>query len=126
MIDHLGINTTEFAKSKVFYDAVFAALGGSLMMTVPAEFAGGKQLIGYGRDRPVFWVQESLTALGQHIALTARSRAEVAAFHAAALDAGGTDNGLPGLRPHYSDTYFAAFVYDPEGNNVEAVTHAAT
>ena len=124
MIDHLGINTTDFARSKEFYDAVFAALGGSLLMTVPAEFTGGKQLVGYGRDRPVFWVQESDTALGQHIALTARSRTEVEAFHAAALHSGGRDNGGPGLRPHYQADYYAAFAFDPDGNNIEAVTHA--
>jgi hypothetical protein len=63
MIDHMGINTADFPKSKAFYDAVFAALGGTLMMTVPAEYTGGKGVIGYGRDHPVFWVTEAQTIL---------------------------------------------------------------
>jgi catechol 2,3-dioxygenase-like lactoylglutathione lyase family enzyme len=125
MIDHLGINTADFPKSKAFYDAVFAALGGSLIMTVPTEYTDGKGVIGYGRDRPVFWVTEADKQSVQHVAFTARTRAEVQAFHAAALTAGGTDNGPPGLRPEYQATYYAAFVTDPDGNNIEAVTHAA-
>ena len=125
MIDHLGINTGDFARSKAFYDAVFTALGGTLMMTVPPEYTGGMGVIGYGRDHPVFWVHENARQSVQHVAFTARSRAEVQAFHDAALAAGGRDNGAPGLRPEYRATYFAAFVLDPDGNNIEAVTHAA-
>ena len=125
MIDHLGINTADFSKSKVFYDAVFVALGGSLMMTVPTEYTGGKGVIGYGRDHPVFWVTEADKSASQHVAFVARTRAEVQAFYDAALAAGGTDNGAPGLRPEYRATYYAAFVHDPDGNNIEAVTHAA-
>jgi catechol 2,3-dioxygenase-like lactoylglutathione lyase family enzyme len=124
MIDHMGINTADFPKSKAFYDAVFAALGGSLMMTVPAEYTGGKGVIGYGRDHPVFWVTEADKQSSQHVAFTARTRAEVHTFYAAALATGGRDNGGPGLRPEYRPTYYAAFVLDPDGNNIEAVTHA--
>jgi catechol 2,3-dioxygenase-like lactoylglutathione lyase family enzyme len=124
MIDHMGINTADFPKSKAFYDAVFAALGGSLMMTVPAEYTGGKGVIGYGRDHPVFWVTEADKQSSQHVAFTARTRAEVHAFYTAALATGGKDNGGPGLRPEYRPTYYAAFVLDPDGNNIEAVTHA--
>jgi catechol 2,3-dioxygenase-like lactoylglutathione lyase family enzyme len=124
MIDHMGINTADFQASKAFYDAVFAALGGSLMMTVPPEYTGGKGVIGYGRDHPVFWVTEADRMSTQHVAFTARSRDEVQAFYDAALATGGTDNGPPGLRPEYRATYYAAFVLDPNGNNIEAVTHA--
>jgi catechol 2,3-dioxygenase-like lactoylglutathione lyase family enzyme len=124
MIDHMGINTADFRASKAFYDAVFAALGGSLMMTVPPEYTGGKGVIGYGRDHPVFWVTEADRMSTQHVAFTARSRDEVQAFYDAALATGGTDNGPPGLRPEYRATYYAAFVLDPNGNNIEAVTHA--
>jgi predicted lactoylglutathione lyase len=74
----------------------------------------------------VFWLQASNDEprTHQHVAFTARSRAEVDAFHAAALAAGGKDNGGPGLRPHYHPHYYGAFVFDPDGNNVEAVCHA--
>ena len=124
MIDHLGITAADFAKSKTFYDATFAALGGSLVMTIPLEYTGGKGVIGYGRERAQFWVSEGGEAgPGRHVAFTARSRAEVDAFYKAAMESGGTDNGGPGLRPHYHENYFGAFVFDPDGNNVEAVCH---
>ncbi len=124
MIDHLGIHVADFAKSKAFYDTVFAALGGSLLYTVPKQYTGGIGVIGYGRERPVFWLHEGASHGTQHVAFTARSRAEVVAFHAAAIEAGGKDNGGPGLRPHYHADYYGAFVFDPDGNNIEAVCHA--
>ncbi len=123
MIDHVGFHAADFATSKAFYDAVFASLGGSLMMTVPPEHTGGKSLVGYGRDHPVFWLEGSPGGVPQHIAFSAQSRAQVDAFHAAALAAGGADNGAPGLRLEYSENYYAAFAFDPDGNNVEAVCH---
>ncbi|TIR84219.1 MAG: VOC family protein [Mesorhizobium sp.] len=110
MIDHLGISVSDFEKSKAFYDKAMAPLGASLLYMVPEEYTAGAKVGGYGRDRPVFW-------------LSAGSRAEVDAFHAAALAAGGKDNGGPGLRPHYHPNYYGAFVFDPDGNNVEAVCH---
>ena len=125
MIDHTGISVADFEVSKAFYDRVMAPLGASLLYMVPAEFTGGAKVGGYGRDRPTFWLHESAdTGPGRHYAFTARSRAEVDAFHAAALAAGGRDNGAPGLRPHYHPNYYGAFVFDPDGNNVEAVCHA--
>lgn len=125
MIDHAGCNVSDWEKSKAFYDAVFAALGGGLLMTVPKEFTGGKNVVGYGRDRPVWWLHEGgEPGPGRHVALTANSRAEVDAFYAAAMAAGGRDNGKPGLRPHYHADYYGAFVFDPDGNNIEAVSHA--
>jgi catechol 2,3-dioxygenase-like lactoylglutathione lyase family enzyme len=125
MIDHTGISVADFEVSKAFYDSVMAPLGASLLYMVPAEFTGGAKVGGYGRDRPTFWLHESAdTGPGRHYAFTARSRAEVDAFHAAALAAGGRDNGAPGPRPHYHPNYYGAFVFDPDGNNIEAVCHA--
>jgi catechol 2,3-dioxygenase-like lactoylglutathione lyase family enzyme len=124
MIDHTGIAVSDFETSKRFYDKAMAPLGASLVMTVPKEYTGGINVAGYGRDRPVFWLNDSKKPNDTlHVAFTARSRAEVDAFHAAALAAGGKDNGGPGLRPHYHPNYYGAFVFDPDGNNVEAVCH---
>ncbi|MGB3387419.1 MAG: VOC family protein [Pseudaminobacter sp.] len=124
MIDHLGICVADFDASKAFYDKVMAPLGASLLMMVPTEHTGGVKVGGYGRERPTFWLHEGAeTGPGRHIAFSARSRAEVDAFHKAALEAGGRDNGTPGLRPHYHPDYYGAFVFDPDGNNIEAVCH---
>ena len=124
MIDHIGIAVSDFDKSKAFYDAAFAAIGARLMMMVPPEYTGGKKVGGYGRVKPDFWLHEADdTGPGRHYAFTAASRAEVDAFHEAAMAAGGKDNGAPGLRPQYHEHYYGAFVIDPDGNNVEAVCH---
>ncbi len=125
MIDHTGIAVSDFDKSKTFYDAALAPLGASVLLTVPKEYTGGVNVVGYGRDRPVYWLREGdEPGPGRHVAFTARSRVEVDAFYNAALAAGGRDNGGPGLRPHYHQDYYGAFVFDPDGNNIEAVCHA--
>ena len=126
MIDHMGIKVADFDRAKGFYDAAFAPLGASLLHMVPAEYTNGVKVGGYGRERPVYWLHEAPPPSDhhQHIAFTARSRAEVDAFHKAAIAAGGRDNGPPGLRPHYHPNYYAAFVFDLDGNNIEAVCHA--
>ena len=122
MIDHTGITVSDFEVSRSFYDKAMAPLGASLLYVVPPEFTGGVKVGGYGRERPTFWLHEGGKPQDrQHVAFTARSRAEVDGFHAAALAAGGKDNGAPGLRADYSPTYYAAFLVDPDGNNVEAV-----
>jgi len=123
MIDHTGIIVSDFEASKAFYDRAMAPLGASLLMMVPPEYTGDVKVGGYGRERPVFWLHEGEPHDRQHIAFTANSRAEVDAFHAAALAAGGRDNGAPGLRPHYHPDYYGAFVFDPDGHNIEAVCH---
>lgn len=123
MIDHMGFKTQKIAAARAFYDAAFGALGGGLKMEVPKEYTGGMVVVGYGRDHPVFWLTEAESNVPLHVAFSARSRAEVDAFYKAALAAGGRDNGGPGLRPEYTPTYYAAFVLDPDGNNVEAVCH---
>ncbi|WP_274629451.1 VOC family protein [Arvimicrobium flavum] len=124
MIDHVGISVSDFAKSKTFYDKAFAPLGASLLFMVPEQHTGGVKVGGYGRTKPDFWLHERSDAgPGRHYAFTANSRAEVDAFHAAAIAAGGRDNGAPGPRPHYHKDYYGAFVFDPDGNNIEAVCH---
>ncbi|MCR4266877.1 VOC family protein [Nitratireductor sp. ZSWI3] len=124
MIDHIGITVADFDRAKAFYDKAMAPLGASLLMMVPTEYTGGRKIGGYGRDRPVYWLSEGdVAGEPKHVAFTAGSRAEVDAFHRAALDAGGRDNGAPGLRPHYHPDYYGAFVFDPDGNNIEAVCH---
>jgi catechol 2,3-dioxygenase-like lactoylglutathione lyase family enzyme len=125
MIDHCGITVSDWARSKAFYDAAFAPMGITMLMTVPKEHTGGLEYGGYGRKKPDFWLGEGKEpGPGRHYAFTARNRAEVDAFYKAAIAAGGRDNGAPGLRPHYHASYYGAFVFDPDGNNVEAVCHA--
>lgn len=126
MIDHMGIAASEFTASKRFYDAALGALGMEIVMEVtPAMTGGDYHGLGYGTEgKPGFWLSNGgPKGGGIHIAFTAANRAEVDAFHAAALAAGGRDNGAPGLRPHYHANYYGAFVYDPDGINVEAVCH---
>ena len=125
MIDHIGIGASDFDASKRFYDATLVALDVAPIMEVTAEQTGGYRGIGYGKDgKPFFWLgDDGPRGTGIHVAFEAPSRAKVDAFHAAALAAGGRDNGAPGLRPHYHPNYYAAFVIDPDGLNVEAVCH---
>ena len=89
------------------------------------RIGGGDGYAGYGDTRPFFWIGGGeRPSSGAHVAFTASDRKAVDAFHAAAIAAGGKDNGGPGLRPHYHPNYYGAFVFDPDGNNVEAVCHA--
>ena len=119
ILDHIGFGVNDVEKTKDFYVKALAPLG----IAVALEAEGW---IGMGRDgRPQFWFGGMGQGAGPiHLAFTARNRAEVRAFHAAAVAAGGTDNGAPGLRPHYHPDYYGAFVIDPDGHNVEAVCHA--
>ncbi len=126
MIDHVSLRVSDLARSRAFYDAALAPLGAQVRMEVTRDQNGGAPFLGYGPpERPVFWIAEAPPATGSgHVAFVAASRAEVDAFHRAALAAGGRDNGAPGLRPHYHPDYYGAFVLDPDGVNVEAVCHA--
>ncbi len=124
MIDHSGIQVSDIARARAFYDACFASLGARQLMEVPKDYTGGKVVVGYGRDKPDFWLSEGVAQVPTlHFAFSAGGRAEVDAFHAAALKAGGTDNGAPRPRPQYHADYYGAFVLDPDGNNIEAVCH---
>ncbi|MDR3513976.1 MAG: VOC family protein [Caulobacteraceae bacterium] len=126
MLDHISLAIADLARSRAFYDAAFAPLGIGVEMSVSAEESGGAAFVGYGSDgRPYFWLAEASPASGPvHVAFTAADRAGVDAFYAAAIAAGGRDNGGPGLRPHYHPNYYGAFVLDPDGHNIEAVCHA--
>jgi len=125
MLDHITFGVADFARCADFYDKALAPLGIKRVFEVSAADTGTAPFIGYGDDRPYFWIGGGEASTGQiHFAFTARTRDEVAAFYAAGLAAGGTDNGAPGLRPHYHPTYYGAFVLDPEGRNIEAVCHA--
>lgn len=124
MFDHTGISVSNFEAARAFYDKALAPLGSSMLKIVPTEYTGGLGVCGYGQDRPMFWLHEGQAQTPPvHIAFTAESRAMVDAFYAAAIAAGGKDNGAPGIRAHYHPTYYGAFVRDPDGNNIEAVCH---
>ncbi|MDQ0466348.1 catechol 2,3-dioxygenase-like lactoylglutathione lyase family enzyme [Caulobacter ginsengisoli] len=126
MLDHITFGITSFARSTAFYDKALAPLGVKRLFDVPPEHTGGISVTGYGDTRPWFWIAEQDATTGKlHIALQAKSRADVDAFYAAAMAAGGRDNGGPGVRPHYHPDYYGAFVLDPDGHNIEAVCHTA-
>lgn len=117
MIDHIKLHVADAERSKAFYVAALAPLGYRVVM----EPAPG--VVGMGTRFPDFWLAQSGAPTVAHVALRADDRAAVDAFHAAALAAGGRDNGEPGVRPQYHPGYYGAFVLDPDGNNVEAVHH---
>jgi catechol 2,3-dioxygenase-like lactoylglutathione lyase family enzyme len=121
VIDHVGYSVKNFARSRAFYVAALEPLG----LRVVAE---GKDWAMMGRDGQVaLWFGEAGKPVNyMHVAFQAETRAQVDAFHAAGLAAGGQDNGAPGLRPHYSPDYYGAFVLDPDGLNIEAVTRSPT
>lgn len=125
MIDHFGITVSDFERSKAFYTQALAPLGATFLHMVPAEYTDGVKVGGFGQDSPSFWIDEgNAHSPTLHFAFKATSRQMVDAFYAAALAAGGQDNGKPGLRAHYHADYYGAFVLDPDGNNIEAVCHA--
>lgn len=119
MLDHVSIGVRDMARTKSFYDAALSTLGYRCL-------SEAEDSLGYGADRVVLWISRTEHPVepdmrsGLHFCFTAPDRAAVDRFHAAALGAGGTDNGPPGVRPDYSDTYYAAFAIDPDGYRVEA------
>ncbi|WP_434778235.1 VOC family protein [Neisseria sp. Ec49-e6-T10] len=128
MIDHLSTYATDYVATKHFYEKAFAALG----YTIQAEFVAKwnehfptQRMCAFGKEgKMAFWIIEVKEAYTpRHTAFAAENRAQVDAFYQAAMHSGGQDNGGPGLRPHYHEHYYGAFVIDPDGNNVEAVCH---
>lgn len=119
IIDHVGINVTSFEKAKEMYSAALAPLGITLLMEYPGVGGWGKG------NKAELWVgaNSEHPVARAHVCLKAGSRAEVEAFHTAALAAGFKDNGGPGVRPEYHANYYGAFVLDPDGHNIEAVFH---
>jgi catechol 2,3-dioxygenase-like lactoylglutathione lyase family enzyme len=124
MIDHISVGVADLDRAARFYEAVLASLGLTRLVTRP-------KTIGFGKSYPEFWInlragmKQAAPESGVHICLRAKSAADVDAFHAAALSAGGRSDGAPGLRPHDRVRYYAAFVLDPDGNRIEAVTFPA-
>lgn len=124
MIDHMGFPVSDFEASVEFYESALAPLGYGLEVE---DLEGEVAVAGFGLPgEPAFFIAsgEEPASHRLHIAFKADDRAAVRAFHMAALAAGGTDNGKPGLRPDYHDNYYAAYVLDPDGHNIEAVCHA--
>lgn len=122
MLDHVGIEVGDFARSRAFYEMTLAPLGLAVVME-PTETAAG---FGGSDRKPWFWIHARgrQPVQGVHLAFKAINHDAVDTFHAAGLAAGGTDNGAPGPRPLYHPAYYGAFVLDPDANNVEAVCHA--
>ncbi len=126
MLDHVGLTVSDLTRARAFYETALAVLGIAPAMEVTEEMTGGHGAhIGFGTlENPFFWIGTGKAAnSGVHVAFAASDSAAVDAFYKAALAAGGRDNGAPGLRPHYHPGYYAAFVLDPDGNNIEAVFH---
>jgi catechol 2,3-dioxygenase-like lactoylglutathione lyase family enzyme len=124
MFDHISIGVTDLDRSKAFYDAALQPLG-------IRRLYEGEHGIGYGTERAQFWLNPTSSpqprnpASGCHICFRTDTRRAVQAFHAVALHHGGEDDGGPGIRPRYSPGYYAAFVCDPDGHRIEAVTFSA-
>ena len=124
MLDHTGLNVSDYRKSKAFYLAALAPLGYQPIKELPSNLAP-EGAVGLGvPPKPDFWIAGGMTQSPRlHVAFRAASRAAVDAFYKAALAAGGRDNGPPGIRAHYHPNYYGAFVLDPDGHNIEAVCH---
>jgi catechol 2,3-dioxygenase-like lactoylglutathione lyase family enzyme len=124
MIDHVSVGVSDLERAARFYEAALAPLGLSRLVTRP-------KTVGFGRSYPEFWLnfRADMAAVapesGVHVCLRAKSTGDVDAFHAAALTAGGSSDGAPGLRPHDRVRYYAAFIFDLDGNRIEAVTFPA-
>lgn len=121
IISHVSIGTNDQDRALSFYDRVLATIGAKRILDFPGA-------VGYGKAFPEFWVQTPFdggeaggAANGVHFSFLATSREQVDAFHAAAMQAGGSDDGAPGLRPDYGESYYACFVRDPDGNKIEAM-----
>jgi catechol 2,3-dioxygenase-like lactoylglutathione lyase family enzyme len=129
-IDHVSVGVSNIQRAKAFYDAALAPLG--LRPVYPVEIGGQLVGVGYGDDpaTPYFWIQFPINGQpasmgnGVHVAFASRSRAAVDAFYLAALEHGGIEDGRPGLRTEYHPDYYGAFVRDPDGNKIEACSHA--
>jgi catechol 2,3-dioxygenase-like lactoylglutathione lyase family enzyme len=119
MFDHVSIGVRDLARTKQFYDAALPPLGYACL-------SEGADALGYGQDKIALWIGKAARPVppdhssNLHFCFAAPTRAAVDAFHAAALSAGGTDNGAPGLRPDYGSDYYAAFAVDPDGYRIEA------
>ena len=125
MIDHISIAVRDLKAAERFYAALLAPLGMSKLREWPDA------AVGFGKKHPEFWINRRADMArlsddsGVHVCLRASETTAVDAFHAAGIAGGGTSDGAPGLRPHYYENYYAAFIRDPDGNRIEAVTFVA-
>ena len=125
MLDHVGFSVGDLETARRFYQKALAPLGIMLIYNISAEQTDGEAYLGFGEDqKPYFWIGTGKFKGRVHVAFLAKSRETVDQFYDAAIKAGGKDNGAPGLRPHYHQHYYGAFVLDPDGNNIEAVCHS--
>jgi len=126
-IDHLGLSVSDYERSKAFYLAALKPLGVEVVMEFPYGAIGPFASAGLGAaGKPFLWISTGdRTAPHLHVAFRAETREQVDEFFAAAMEAGGIDNGQPGLRLHYHANYYGAFVLDPDGHNIEAVCHSS-
>ncbi len=119
IVSHLSVGTNDFERAVAFYDKVLSTLGCKQLMKYPGAVA-------YGREYPEFWVQTPIDGQpatvgnGSHVGFVANSKQAVHAFHEAALEEGGRDDGAPGPRPDYGDSYYGCFIRDLDGNKIEA------
>jgi len=125
MIHHVSVGTNDVTRSRAFYDVVLPTVGVALIKAAEAGIDYGGDHLFFSVERPVNG-KPATVGNGTHIAFAAEDRAMVARFHEAALANGGTSDGTPGLRPEYGAGYYSAFVRDPDGNKLEAVTHSPT
>ena len=116
MIDHTSVNVKDYEKAKELYSKMLAPLGYSIAIDMPQYMT-----VGFAESKPDFWVSQKESNSGTHVAFEAKSKEAVAAFYEAGLSAGAVDNGKPGYRKEYAPGYYAAFLYDFDGNNIEAV-----
>jgi catechol 2,3-dioxygenase-like lactoylglutathione lyase family enzyme len=125
MLDHIGFAVSNMKKSRAFYEGALKPLGVKVLLEVTPEMTGTDEShLGFGDNHPFFWIGSAKKpSPGMHVAFLAQSRKIVDEFYAAAVAAGGKDNGKPGMRPHYHENYYGAFVFDLDGNNIEAVCH---
>ena len=119
MFDHVKFGVSDFAASKAFFSKALEPLG--VAVVAEGEPTYGVELCAKGNNTSLCLFQTGEKPAHLHLAFTAESRGQVDAFYRAALEAGGTDHGAPGLRPHYNANYYAAFVIGPDGHNIEAV-----
>jgi catechol 2,3-dioxygenase-like lactoylglutathione lyase family enzyme len=126
MIDHTGVVVSDYDKSKRFYSATLSSIGYALLAEFPAAQTGHTDVAGFGQPpKTDFWViKGNPNKPPVHVAFRVETRAAVDAFYRAAIDAGGRDNGGPGIRAHYHPNYYGAYVLDPDGHNIEAVCHS--
>jgi len=125
MIDHTGVQVSDYVASRAFYSQALAAIGYSVLMELSAAVTKSADVAGFGAaPKPDFWIASGKPNVPPlHVAFSVDSRAQVDAFYKAAIAAGGRDNGGPGIRPHYHENYYAAFVLDPDSHNIEVVCH---